>query len=285
MFCPNCGNNCADANFCPKCGTKLPQKVEQPVEESLGQTCPRCGGILLGDKSCALCGAQLEQDVIVEEDSYEIPYKSMYIPAARAHIHIAKSFVSITKKGFFKKSETQIPYEKLRRVRYCRNELLRDSISFYWDDMAASGSDEENVITLNLGGNEGLLEYPTFAVKFQIFYMFKLLAPHVELETSFAEQNDLVLERFSHIDDLDDYYSRFSPLINQAVSAIMKDHALPKNDARDLIDTLFIKQLKELYQSEPLLAVRDYHRIKAEQHREYEEMVKEMKERGLKRYR
>ena len=23
MFCPNCGNNCGDANFCSKCGCNL----------------------------------------------------------------------------------------------------------------------------------------------------------------------------------------------------------------------------------------------------------------------
>lgn len=238
MFCPNCGNNCADMKFCPICGTKVPE-VEPAKKE--------------------------------QEDSYEIPYQNMYIPDAFAHMHIAKSKVSITKKGIFRKVVTEIPYEKLRRVRYCRNELLRDSISFYWDDMAVSGSGKENVITLELGGSEGVLEYPTIADKFQIFYMFKLLAPHVELETSFDKQHTLLLERFSYIDNLDDYYSRFSPLRNQAVSAIVKEHQLSKEDARNLIDTLFINHLKELYQSDPLLAVRDYHRIEAEVHCIYEE--------------
>lgn len=242
MFCPNCGNDCADMKFCPICGTKIPQ-VEAVKKE--------------------------------QEDSYEIPYESMYISDARAHMHIAKSFVSITKQGFFKKIVTQIPYGKLRRVRYCRNELLRDSISFYWDDMVVSGNSRENVIVLDCGGSEGLLEFPSFRSKFQIFYMFKVLAPHVVLETSFDEQHTLILERFSYINDLDDYYSRFSPLRNQAVSAIMKEHGLPKNDAQKLIDTLFIKHQKELYQSDPLLAVRDYHRIDAELNRICEERKRE----------
>ena len=242
MFCPNCGNDCTTMKFCPMCGTKVPE-VETVKKE--------------------------------QEDSYEIPYQNMYVSDARAHMNIAKSFVSITKKGFFKKIETQIPYEKLRRVRYHRNELLRDSISFYWDDMAVTDSGKENVITLDFGGSEGFFEYPSFPDKLQIFYMFKVLAPHVELETSFAEQHNLILERFSYIDNLDDYYSRFSPLRNQAVSAIMKEHGLLKKDAKDLIDTLFIKHLKELYQSDPLLAVRDYHRIRAEIHRICEERKRE----------
>jgi len=250
MFCPNCGNDCADMKFCPMCGTKIPQ-VEAVKKE--------------------------------QEDSYEIPYREMYISDARAHMHIARSFVSITKQGFFKKVETQIPYEKLRRVRYCRNELLRDSISFYWDDMAVTDSGKENVITLDFGGSEGFFEYPSFPEKFQIFYMFKVLAPHAELETSFAEQHSLILERFSYIDNLDDYYHRFSPLRNQAVFAIMKEHGLPKKDAKDLIDTLFIKHLKELYQSEPLLALRDYHLIRAEIHRINEEDKQKSIERAILR--
>lgn len=238
MFCPNCGYDCATMKFCPMCGTKVPQ-VEVAKKE--------------------------------QEDSYEIPYKDMYIPDARAYLSIAKSFVSITKRGFLKKNETQIPYEKLRRVKYCRNELLRNSISFYWDDTAVSGSGKENEITLNLGGSVGITDFSPFEVKFQIFYMFKVLAPHVELETSFAEQNDLLLKRFSHIENMDDYYLRFSPLFNQAVSAIMKEYRLSKVDAKNVIEALFIKHLNELYASDPLLAVRDYHRIKAEQHRVFRE--------------
>lgn len=250
MFCSNCGNYCANMKFCPMCGTKVL-------------------GIEVAKKE--------------QEDSYEIPYKSMYIPDARAHIHIAKSFVSITQKGFFKKTETQIPYEKLRRVRYCRNELLHDSISFYWDDIATSGCGKENEITLNLGGSVGFTEFPPFPVKVQIFYMFKVLAPQVELETSLAEQTDLILKRFSHVDNMDDYYYRFSPLFNQAVSAIMKEYGLSRIDAKDVIDALFIKHLEELYASDPLLAVRDYHRIKAEQHRIIEEEKQKSIERAILR--
>lgn len=33
MFCPNCGNNCGDANFCPECGRKLRTNAEVPTTE------------------------------------------------------------------------------------------------------------------------------------------------------------------------------------------------------------------------------------------------------------
>ena len=239
MFCSNCGNYCANMKFCPMCGTKV-LEVEEARKEQV--------------------------------DSYEIPYRSMYVPDAHADIHIAKSFLTITKKGFFKKTVTQIPYEKLKRVKYCRNESLRDSIIFYWNDNAVSGGSKENTLTLNVGNSlGGLLEYPSFPEKFQIFYMCKVLAPHVELEISFLQQHDLSLERFSYIDNIDDYYRRFSPLFNRAVSAIMREHRLSKRDASNLIDTLFIKYLQEVYRADPLLAVRDYHRIRGEIHRLYKE--------------
>ena len=36
MFCPNCGTNAGDANFCSKCGCKLPhQETEAPVDSTL----------------------------------------------------------------------------------------------------------------------------------------------------------------------------------------------------------------------------------------------------------
>ena len=239
MFCSNCGNYCANMKFCPMCGTKV-LEVEEAKKE--------------------------------QEDSYEIPYRSTYVSPASVHLDITKSFLAITKKVFFRKIVTKIPYEKLKRVKYCRNELLRDSIVFYWNDTDASGCIKENTVTLNVGGSlRGCLEYPAFPEKFQIFYMCKVLAAHAELEISFAEQNDLLLERFSYIENLDDYYSRFSPLFNQAVTAIMREHGLSERDASYLIDTLFMKHLQELYQSDPLLAVRDYHRIRGEINRVYEE--------------
>lgn len=37
MFCPNCGNNCADANFCPKCGRELCMPVASDAAR-----CPQC---------------------------------------------------------------------------------------------------------------------------------------------------------------------------------------------------------------------------------------------------
>lgn len=60
MFCPNCGNNCENANFCPKCGTKLPQQAQnESAVWQIGMPCPHCGGTKLNGNCCAFCGAQL----------------------------------------------------------------------------------------------------------------------------------------------------------------------------------------------------------------------------------
>ena len=59
MFCPNCGNDCVNAKFCIKCGTKVDQEVKEAPEWSGGSPCPHCGGTKLDGKNCAFCGAQL----------------------------------------------------------------------------------------------------------------------------------------------------------------------------------------------------------------------------------
>lgn len=55
-ICPSCGKpSPADKDFCPYCGTKLP-------ETTLGQdyTCPKCGEVnTIGTKYCTKCGALL----------------------------------------------------------------------------------------------------------------------------------------------------------------------------------------------------------------------------------
>lgn len=35
MFCPNCGNNCGDANFCSSCGTRLKEVVTASTADSV----------------------------------------------------------------------------------------------------------------------------------------------------------------------------------------------------------------------------------------------------------
>ncbi len=62
--CPACGEGAtADKNFCPKCGTKLP---EQTVAE--GAVCPNCGKQnTVGTKFCTDCGTKLLATVQAEQ--------------------------------------------------------------------------------------------------------------------------------------------------------------------------------------------------------------------------
>ena len=80
MFCPNCGNNCGNANFCASCGTKLPQAAAPAVQSGewkAGMPCPNCGGTKLNGDCCAFCGAQLvltqSIEMFPDEDSFTLP--------------------------------------------------------------------------------------------------------------------------------------------------------------------------------------------------------------------
>ena len=74
MFCPNCGKDCADANFCPKCGTQLQQAVSPAVQSvwQVGMPCPHCGGTKLDGNNCAFCGAQLLANISAQHKSEDV---------------------------------------------------------------------------------------------------------------------------------------------------------------------------------------------------------------------
>lgn len=46
MFCPNCGNDCGDARFCPSCGTKLMHNGSALENESFKDVMMRCDELL-----------------------------------------------------------------------------------------------------------------------------------------------------------------------------------------------------------------------------------------------
>ena len=68
MFCPNCGNNCGDAKFCVKCGTKIQQEATASTAWAPGMACPHCGGTKIEGDCCAFCGAKLTTQQSKTED-------------------------------------------------------------------------------------------------------------------------------------------------------------------------------------------------------------------------
>ncbi|MFP4344550.1 MAG: zinc ribbon domain-containing protein [Anaerolineales bacterium] len=64
MQCPSCGfENRADARFCKRCGTHLPQEAPAVHEQERERTCPNCDAPLRsGARFCKRCGTQIEEE-------------------------------------------------------------------------------------------------------------------------------------------------------------------------------------------------------------------------------
>ena len=64
--------------------------------------------------------------------------------------------------------------------------------------------------------------------------------------------------------------------------ALSREHEMLFEEAYPLIDKSFYLFQRELYDNDPIKAVRDYNRIMAERHKEYEEYVREKESRRSK---
>ena len=114
MFCPNCGNNCENANFCPKCGTKLPQQAQnESAAWQIGMPCPHCGGTKLDGDCCAFCGALLREETTPKYE-FQIPY-GVYMGASGSWIELRENHLVIKNA---KQREYTIAYKRLRKVAY-----------------------------------------------------------------------------------------------------------------------------------------------------------------------
>ncbi len=101
MFCPNCGNDCAEMKFCPMCGTKVPEMETAKKEQ---------------------------------EDSYEIPY-GKYGGNASNLVEFTKECLIVHHKPLFQKMiVAKIQYDQIMKVIYSRNEKEYGRLHFYWND-------------------------------------------------------------------------------------------------------------------------------------------------------
>lgn len=96
-------------------------------------------------------------------------------------------------------------------------------------------------------------------VFYHIFCVIKTLAPaHVRFEVELPKQTKDISA--SDI-DLDGYFKRFNPYREEAAAAVCKEQGIKKENARILIDEVFDRYQKELYDAEPTMAIRDLNRV------------------------
>ena len=124
MFCPNCGNDCKDAKFCVKCGTKIQSEEDAQSSNavwSVGMPCPHCGGTKLDGNNCAFCGAQMiaAEPKMVRQQYPEPPVGKWYfcgrdgcLELTETYVKISMNFVSPEKRG------RVIPYNEIFLVSF-----------------------------------------------------------------------------------------------------------------------------------------------------------------------
>ena len=271
MFCPNCGNNCENANFCPKCGTKLPQSVEKETESAvwkIGMPCPHCGGTKLDGDCCAFCGAQLTDGSsevrtkeTVKDESCEIPcgfYKGVN---SSLTLYERECVVSTT--PLFKKYVTTIPYDKITRVFYQRPKLVSfDSghLLFRWEGNKNEPVRENH----NYAADKttvGTNTYPDW-IFYHIYYMLKAIAPPTaQFSMKIIPVKMEGLDELAKKTDIDAYYDKYAPFRQDAVDEMCRKTGAEKLLATELINRVFDARQKELYDKDPRAAVLDLNLI------------------------
>lgn len=288
MYCPNCGKDCGSAKFCTGCGTKLEENIAQSAARAAEQRCPHCGGTQMDGDKCAFCGAllvttqnadppqaenadssQTENAASSQTDCLEIPYRTFELPEGKVDMHLAKEFVTLTKKGLFTRNVTKILYSQLDEIVFSNDHFTRGTITFRWHDDSTSS---QNAFALEVGKDRRAAYY------YHIFHIFRVLAPQAKLETNFSPIEESWIRKYSADIDLDAYFDRFNPHREKARDAIIREYALQEFEAKRLVGALFNKKQSERYASDPLLAVIDYNHMVQEQHRVYEEEVREIDE-------
>lgn len=289
MFCPNCGNDCKDAKFCIKCGTKIQfEEVTQSPNAvwSVGMPCPHCGGTKLDGNNCAFCGAQLidpsqqSQRTDTEEDSYELPVGKYRVLAWGEAFKLENKGIYLKVLRGFRKCETRIRYDQICKVRYVRSGTVErgsGEIAFRYTEnkdipfgLCTQRYLDKHCISFFEA--EDLLYY-------HIFCVLKTLAPpSAEFILQSRAGDTDYLESIAAEVDLDDYFERFSPYREPAVELLCKATRVTKKEAVILIDNAFDVRQKAQYAAEPMLAVRDLNRIIREKKRLEEKKMQELNE-------
>lgn len=283
MFCPNCGKECDTARFCVKCGTELSPEVKETEAWSVGMPCPHCGGTQLNGRNCAFCGAQLMLDRSHEKnipaldqglDSYEIPYRKFYPnPLSKYCLSIEKNGIVIEIPSLFVKNKIRIAYDQLIDVHF---RLLTEKdvqITFRWNAPSEGSQTVGNVCETVFKAQREEYGDDTY---YHVFHIIKHLAPsNARFQVAFPPLRETEAIRLEPRVNLEDYFDAFNPLRTQAVDALCSDARISREIAQALIDELFNRRQKELYDADSRLTVRDYNRLMQYKRQKYEEWEKE----------
>ena len=250
MFCPNCGKDCADSNFCPECGTQIrgleTKVVEKTRENTLSSTIAN-----VGEKW---------------EGSSQIPTSGGYL-GTNGSLVLFDSALSVCVNTLFKKIRTQIPYNQLTTVIYSR-----PGKQYASGALLLRGEGNKNIpIPKNLMVDKCAILFPQEkdTLFYHIFYMLKAVAPRSTRFEMITPPVAKTVDELAKSIDME-YFFRYAPHRERTTDAICAKHGIPKETARALVNAEFDAWQVERYKEDPLEAIRDLNLVvDAMRQREY----------------
>lgn len=283
MFCPNCGNDCGHAKFCIKCGTKVEREVKESYGWSVGLPCPHCGGTQLEGKNCAFCNAQLisdEPEKTGKEDvSTKIPcgvYKGVL-----STLTLYEKECVVKSSGFFRKYEARIPYNQITAVVFQRClpvSFANGNLLFRWTGNKEVPIPPDDRIT----ADKTTVSTSTYidTIFYHVYYALRAIAPDTaEFRMVIPEVNIPELDEYVQKADLTEYFDKYAPYRLKATEAFCKRTGAPEKVGKVLIDRLFDKRQKAIYDVDPKAAIRDLNLIVEDKIRKEENAAQERAER------
>lgn len=261
MFCPNCGRDCADANFCPQCGEKTQKHVDAAF-------CPKCGINCGNAKFCPQCGKKLKKsvkDALPEEQKvWKIPlgaYKGY-----QSHIELGPDWLEIRNGNATRTMKipctTRIPYDQLVGVSYHRSRYLGLDAGF----MAVRWRDNQHlpIPTKWRMAHDDLTSVWVLPDENLLFYhiccfLYTFVDPTSGEPPEYAYQKKGSTKPSPR--DLQPYYDKHKPYRQDAIAALCEDVGIQPNEARCLIDVYFDRQQQKEYAADPQVALRDLNKI------------------------
>ena len=244
MFCPECGKDCGDDNFCANCGTRLKGDYQQ------------------GNSADARISGTIPKRASDQKASTDIPTSISYL-GRRGVVLLYESAVSIsTGSGQFKK-RIEIPFDQLVTVIYMRPS------SNGWNDgvlllrgEAYRDKPVPEIRRMSFDDAAATIPLDKDILFYHVYYLLKAVAPHnAKFEMIIPKPKIKKLDELAEGIDFDSLWSRFAPFRDSAVEEICNMQKIKHEAARVLINREFDARQKLRYEADPLDAIRDLNQL------------------------
>lgn len=285
MYCPNCGKDCGEFKFCPDCGTRMADYV---IKEAQEQSHPNCGKDCEDFSPCQNGIGKSKQSGYenknTKKGTTDIPTSGGYLGVCGSVV-LSDSAVSVCVKSLFKKHRTWIPYDQLIAVVYKRPSLKSGKAG----TLLFRGEVNKHIPIPgeeNMGGDLAAVTVPPEKdlLFYHLFYMLKTVAPPTaRFEMIVPPVRVRGLDEAEKLVDMEYFYNMYAPYRDRAASGIVAKHELKPVVARVLVDKVFDEKQRQMYEADPLDAIRDLNLVVADIRREQQRINRADAERR-KRY-